>query len=138
MRIKYFFLFILSVSTVISQNDLNQFDEQGNRHGVWKKTFEGSSQLRYEGAFDHGKEIGVFKYYCSDCEDEPMIVKTFKDTDDTAFVKYYTKKGKLVSEGEMKDKNRIGEWLYYHEKANAIMTKEEYVDGKLEDRKSVV
>lgn len=120
---------------MISQNEINQFDDQGERHGVWKKTFEGSSQLRYEGAFDHGKEIGVFKYYCSDCEDEPMIVKTFNDSNKIAFVKYYTKGRKLVSEGEMIGKNRIGVWLYYHKKAKTIMTKEEYVDGKLDGQK---
>jgi len=137
MITKYLLLFslIISVSSVVSQNDYNQFDEQGKRHGAWKKTFKGSSQVRYEGAFNHGKEIGVFKYYCSDCKDEPMIVKTYNDTDNTALVKYYTKNGKLVSEGKMLGKNRIGEWLYYHKKAKTIMTKEEYVDGKLDGQK---
>ena len=135
--IKYsiLFCFVFSVSNMVCQNEINQFDEQGERHGVWKKTFEGSSQLRYEGAFEHGKEVGTFKYYCSDCEDEPMIVKTFNESDKTAFVKYYSKGGKLVSEGKMIGKNRIGEWLYYHKKAKTIMTKEEYVDGKLEGQK---
>ncbi len=134
MNCKYLLLFTLIISgfSLTAQNEINQFDEQGKRHGVWKKTFEGSSQIRYEGAFGHGKEIGVFNYYCSNCEDMPMIVKTFNEDDNIAHIQYLTKKGKLVSEGKMLGKNRIGEWVYYHEKANSVMTKEEYVDGKLD------
>ncbi len=133
MKIKFLISFsiLICASTLISQNDINQFDEQGNRHGIWKKNYEGTNQLRYEGAFDHGKEVGVFKYYCSDCLDRPFIIKTFSENDNTAHVKYLTKKGKLVSEGDMEGKNRKGEWAYYHEKANSIMTREQYVDGKL-------
>ena len=41
--------------------DINQFDAEGKRHGVWKKNFEGTDQLRYEGEFDHGKEIDWLK-----------------------------------------------------------------------------
>ena len=127
-----FFSLIIYTSSVVSQNEINQFDSQEKRHGVWKKTFEGSTQLRYEGAFIHGKEIGVFYYYCSDCKDNPIIIKTFNENDNTAQVVYKTKKGKLVSEGIMDGKNRIGEWVYYHKEAKSIMTKEHYVDGKLD------
>ena len=129
------FSLILSTSTLVSQNEVNQFDSQGERHGVWKKTFEGSTQTRYEGEFNHGKEIGVFKYYCDDCGKSPVVTKTFNDKGTTAQVVYLTKKGKMISEGIMKGKNRIGEWVYYHKKSNNIMTKEFYVNGKLDGLK---
>ena len=129
------FFLILNLSA-ISQNEINQLDDQGKRHGVWVKTYEGSAQKRYEGKFNHGKEIGVFKYYCSDCKDSPIIIKTFKENDNTAEVVHLTKKGKVVSEGLMKDKNRIGEWVYYHEKSKNVMTREFYLDGKLEGLKT--
>jgi len=137
MNFKYFLLFIslITVSSVNSQSEINQLDNQGKRHGVWKKLYEDSLQTRYQGAFNHGKEIGVFKYYCSDCKNNPIIIKTFNKNDNTAQVVFLTKKGKVVSEGTMEGKTRIGEWVYYHKKANSIMTKEFYVNGKLDGLK---
>ena len=41
----------------------NQMDADGNRHGIWKKNFDNTQQVRYEGEFNHGKEIGLFKFY---------------------------------------------------------------------------
>ena len=131
----FVFFMVLNLSA-ISQNEINQLDDQGKRHGVWVKTYEGSVQKRYEGKFNHGKEIGVFKYYCTDCKDNPVIIKTFKEKDNTAEVVYMTKKGKIVSEGLMEGKNRIGEWVYYHEKSKNAMTREFYVDGELEGLKT--
>lgn len=138
MKFSFLLLFslIFSTSTIVSQNEFNQFDSQGKRHGVWEKTFESSTQLRYKGKFNHGKEIGVFKYYCDDCGTAPIVTKTFNNNDDTAQVVYLTKKGKLISEGVMEGKNRIGEWVYYHKKATTIMTREFYVKGKLDGIKS--
>lgn len=129
----YFLLGILFCpALVFSQAEINQLDAQGNRHGLWKKTYEGTKQLRYEGTFEHGKEVGEFKFYCEDCKDKPTVIKNFTGKDGIANVKYFTIKGKLVSEGKMKDKDRIGEWVYYHEKSNNVMTRENYKNGKLE------
>lgn len=129
---------VFSVSTANSQSEINQFDSKGKHHGIWKKNFEDSEQLRYEGEFNHGKEIGVFKFYCEDCKNKPSLVKTFSKNNDVAEVKYYAKKGKLLSEGKMNDKLYIGEWLYYHSKSNAVMTREFYNDkGELNGLKTV-
>lgn len=122
---------ILSSLNAFSQSEINQVDAQGKRHGLWKKTFEGTDQLRYEGTFEHGKEVGEFKFYCESCKNQPMVIKNFTGKDNVADVQYFTIKGKLVSEGKMQGKDRIGEWVYYHEKSNNIMTREHYVDGKL-------
>ena len=130
----FFFGIFFGIYPAFAQSDINQYDENGKRHGVWKKYFSNSQQLRYEGEFDHGKEIGTFKYYCEECNDVPTITREFKK-DNTALVKYFTKKGKLVSEGMMDGKNRIGEWIYYHEKSEAVMTKESYANGKLHGKK---
>lgn len=115
-----------------SQNQVNQMDAKGERHGLWKKTFPNSEQLRYEGNFEHGKEIGEFKFYCEKCKDQPAVVKNFTSDDDLADVKYFTPKGKLVSEGKMKGKDRIGEWVYYHKDFEEVMTREFYSNGKLD------
>jgi antitoxin component YwqK of YwqJK toxin-antitoxin module len=129
-----FFGILFSVN-LVAQEEYNQYDENNNRHGIWKKYYEGSDQLRYEGRFDHGKEVGTFKFYCSDCKEQPMVIKEFSKNDNTADVQFFTAKGKLVSEGKMNGKNRVGEWLFYHKKSNAVMSMEHYVDGKLHGKK---
>ncbi len=134
LSIFFFFGIILFGANAFSQSDINQMDAKGQRHGVWKKTYPGTNQLRYEGAFEHGKEIGEFKFYCEECKDKPSVVKDFNDKDDIAVVKYFTIKGKLVSEGKMKDKDRIGEWVYYHEKSKEVMTRENYENGQLQGK----
>ncbi len=128
----YLLVLILTSVSAISQSEINQIDAEGKRHGIWKKTFDNSKQLRYEGTFEHGKEIGEFKYYCESCKDKPMIVRNFSGKDNIAEVKYYTIKGKLVSEGKMIGKARIGEWLYYPEKSTTVMTREFYKNDKLD------
>ena len=128
-------LFVISPLIVFAQKKINQFDDQGNRDGIWKKYYSGTDQLRYEGTFLHGKEVGIFKFYCEKCKDQPTAIKEFNSLNNTAMVKYYTIKGKLVSEGKMDGKSRIGEWIYYHEKSNNIMSREHYVKGKLDGKK---
>ncbi len=137
-NIAFILLFGISFSSisVFSQSDINQMDAQGKRHGVWKKTFDGTDQLRYEGTFEHGKEVGEFKFYCEKCKEQPMVIKNFNGPDGVADVKYFTIKGKLVSEGKMKDKERIGEWVYYHKKSEDVMTREFYLNGKLDGKKT--
>jgi len=133
MKHSFFIFFgIICCFGSISAQEVNQMDANGERHGIWKKYFPSSDQLRYEGEFDHGVEIGTFKFYCGDCKTQPTIVKEFKGKTGAASVTYFTKKGKLVSEGQMEGKKRIGEWLYYHEKSDAILTRELYTNGMLD------
>jgi antitoxin component YwqK of YwqJK toxin-antitoxin module len=127
IRTAIFFLVVLiSANTMVAQ-DINKFDEKGERHGVWKKYYPNTKQLRYEGTFDHGKEVGTFKFYCLECGDNPTTTKEFKPGSDIATVKYFTIKGKQVSEGQMKGKDRVGEWVYFQKNSNNIMSKEVYV-----------
>ncbi|MDC8003389.1 hypothetical protein POV27_04965 [Aureisphaera galaxeae] len=121
--------------TAITAQEINQFDSNGERHGVWKKKFPGTNQLRYEGQFEHGKEVGVFKFYCKDCKKQPACVRTY-DKSGVAKVQYFTASGKLVSEGNMIQKDRDGEWVYYHKKGSSVMTREFYKNGKLEGKKT--
>lgn len=133
--ILFFFLGTISF-TAISQSDINQTDAEGKRHGLWKKFYDGTSQLRYEGTFDHGKEVGEFKFFCEDCKDKPSVIKNFNSKDDIAHVKYLDKKGKTISEGKMKGHQRVGEWIIYHQKSQQPMSRENYEDGKLHGKKT--
>ncbi len=136
---RLFFLIFSGIAfgttTLSAQSDINQMDADGKRHGVWKKMYPGTKQLRYEGTFEHGKEVGTFKFYCEKCKDRPTAIKKFNAKDNIAHVQYFTMKGKLVSEGKMDGKNRIGEWIYYQKKSGDVMTKETYVNGKLDGKK---
>ncbi|MDX1462850.1 MAG: toxin-antitoxin system YwqK family antitoxin, partial [Marinirhabdus sp.] len=126
-----FIFTIFTAPPLLAQDDVNQMDAQGKRHGVWKKYYPGTQQLRYEGQFDHGKEVGTFKFYCAECGENPTTIKEFKGDGKTATVTYYTIKGKLVSKGLMEGKDRVGEWIYFHEKSEQPMSKESYVNGEL-------
>jgi antitoxin component YwqK of YwqJK toxin-antitoxin module len=136
---KFLFLFVLgsflSLTSLVAQ-EINQVDANGERHGLWQKKYKGTSQLRYEGTFDHGKEIGTFKFYCEDCKKIPIAVKEFNANSAISDVKYYSPKGKLLSEGKMDGKERIGEWLYYHKKSSKVMTREFYKNGELDGQKT--
>ena len=135
MRLTVFIGIILSSTLVFAQADFNQLDSNGERHGVWKKMYPGTNQVRYEGTFEHGKEIGVFKFYCETCKAQPAVVKEFNPKNSISEVKFYTVAGKLVSKGMMDDKDRVGEWLFYPERSNEVMTRENYKNGKLEGLK---
>ena len=122
-------ILLMSV-TIDAQSDVNQFDTNGKRHGVWKKYFN-NGRVRYTGQFEHGKEVGTFKYYSAATSDFPIVVKEFNTSDNTAIVKFYTKKGDLESKGSMLGKNRIGKWLYFHVDGKTVMSEENYQDGEL-------
>lgn len=136
-------IFIIILTCVLTngyaQDSLNQLDNQGNRHGAWSKNFQNTNQPRYEGQFKQGKEVGVFKFYSLVRGKSALsATKAFNEVNNTAKVKFFSSKGKLISEGLMDGKKYIGNWIYYHNKSDAVMIQEYYnVDGKLEGEKKV-
>lgn len=136
-----FFLFFLTLflTETIAQGTINQLDKNGDRHGFWKVNFDQTDQPRYEGTFEHGKEVGIFKFYKLD-ENKSVLSATREFIPNSAdiFVKFYSSKGKLISEGQMTNKRFVGKWVYYHNKTNGVMTEEHYNDqGQLEGEKLV-
>lgn len=119
----------LSLGFVEAQ-EINQLDANGDRHGVWKKYYP-NKRVRYEGTFENGKEVGVFKFYSMNSSEKPMVVKTFEANSEEALVQFFSTKGIIESEGKMKEKQRIGKWNYYHNGADTIMIEENYEDGQL-------
>lgn len=130
--------FILIPITLLAQNaEINQLDANGKRHGKWAKTFEGTNQIRYEGEFNHGKETGTFKFYKKGNEDHPHATKTYTPNSNIVEAKFFTNKGKLLTQGQFVDKKREGEWIYYHKGKDVIMMKENYKNNKLNGLKSI-
>ncbi|WP_299314063.1 hypothetical protein [uncultured Aquimarina sp.] len=131
MRSKFLFFFLVSSLALVNAQGFNAFDTEGKRHGKWQKKYEGSDQIRYEGTFDHGKEVGKFKFYKPNSGKSPTAIKTFSNKTDTVNVKYFTNKGKVISEGNMIGKGRVDLWTYYHKGSSKVMMTEEYNSGKL-------
>ena len=129
---------IMMSGTLLAQT-LNGLDSNGKRHGKWKKNFEGTQVVRYEGEFDHGKEIGLFKFY-KNIKGKSVLTATrqFNNNDDLAQVTFYASNGKVISEGLMRGRTYIGPWKYYHNNSKQLMTLEHYDNGgKLEGEKFV-
>ncbi|RAJ12988.1 toxin-antitoxin system YwqK family antitoxin [Olleya aquimaris] len=131
-------LFIFVTSGLLAQ-DINQFDANGQRHGKWKKNFENTKVVRYEGEFDHGKEIGTFKFYKNiDGKAVLTATKVFNKDTNEAYVTFLASTGKKISEGKMLGRDYIGKWVIYHKNADQVMTEEYYNDkGKLEGERKV-
>lgn len=132
-------IFLACVLSLNAQENLNQYDDDGNRHGVWKKYFDNSKQLRYEGTFEHGKEVGTFTFYKKVGKiSRVAATKEFNANDNIAKVTFYTIGKKVISQGNMDGKKYVGEWTYYHKNSDVVMTKEFYdTDGKLNGKKQI-
>lgn len=130
------YLLLLLVTGVpsfqIYAQDTNQTDAEGRRHGKWRKFYENTQQLRYEGTFDHGKEVGTFNFYKPKSGNQPTATKVFRKDSDTVTVTYFTSKGKIISRGNMVAKDRVGDWTYYHQDGKQMMMTESYAKGMLD------
>jgi antitoxin component YwqK of YwqJK toxin-antitoxin module len=133
---KHIFILLLVCSFSFAQ-DINKFDEKGKRHGVWKGTHEGSKRPRYEGTFEHGKEVGLFKYFDDTQVGTVIATREFNPKDNSCYVIFYNQKNSKVSEGKVVNKQFEGEWKYYHLNSPEIMTLEYYKNGKLDGVRKV-
>lgn len=122
---------------IVSQTDFNKLDEKGKKHGVWKGFFEGSKRPRYEGTFEHGKEVGVFNFYDDTKAKSLIATREFNAKDNSAYTIFYDQNKNKVSEGKVVNKLFDGQWKYYHQASKNIMTTENYVNGKLEGLRTV-
>ncbi|TDP57887.1 toxin-antitoxin system YwqK family antitoxin [Flavobacterium dankookense] len=133
---KYFFVFFLLTSSLFSQ-EYNKLDSDGKKHGLWKGVHEESQRPRYEGTFNHGKEVGVFKYFDDTKAGTVIAIREFNAKDNSCYVIFYNQQSMKVSEGKVVDKKFEGEWKYYHFNSPEIMTLEFYKNGKLEGVRKV-
>lgn len=123
------FIAVFFIATNSSAQEINQFDSNKKRTGVWKKYYS-NKRIRYIGEFKNGKEIGTFKFYDITTSDYPVATKRFYNDSDSVEVKHFFLDGKLNSLGMMYGKDRVGKWVYYY-KDGKILSEEFYVDGKL-------
>jgi antitoxin component YwqK of YwqJK toxin-antitoxin module len=132
------FLLLMIVFMSYSQVvEVNKLDDKGNKHGLWKGEFKESKRPRYQGAFEHGKETGMFRFFDDTKEGVLIATREFNAIDNSVYTIIYDQKSNKVSEGKAINKLFEGEWKYYHANSKEIMTLENYKDGKLEGIRSV-
>lgn len=138
-KYKFCFLLFLLFSThfIIAQGDFNKVDEKGKKHGAWKGFYADSKRQKYEGTFEHGKEVGLFSFYDDTKAKSIIATREFNATDNSAYTIFYDQAKNKVSEGKVINKLFDGEWKYYHKASKTIMTVENYKNGKLEGLRSV-
>lgn len=135
-RLSVLALFLGAYATA---QDINQLDENGKHHGVWKQYYTDTKVLRYEGEFFHGKEIGEFKFYKNENGKAVLAAtKMFNKADDITQVAFFNSQGKVISEGKMNGRKYIGTWKYYQNKGRQLLTLEHYNnDGELHGERFV-
>ena len=130
------FLFLIG-NYSYSQEKINQLDEKGERQGLWKGTYEESKRPRYEGIFEHGIEVGVFKYFDDTKAGKVIATRDFSKGKGTCYVMMFDRKDNIVSEGLLINKEHEGEWKIYHKESKVVMTSENYKKGKLNGIKKI-
>ena len=130
-------LLLLNVFVLHAQTDFNKLDPQGKKNGLWKGFYEESKRLRYEGTFEHGKEIGIFNFYDDTKSKNIIATREFNGIDNSAYTIFYDQNKNKVSEGKVIDKLFEGPWKYYHQASRTIMAIENYRSGKLEGLRTV-
>ncbi|WP_233588606.1 toxin-antitoxin system YwqK family antitoxin [Flavobacterium sp. LS1P28] len=130
-------LMFLNVFFLYAQTDFNVLDAKGKKHGVWKGVYETSKRPRYEGTFEHGKEIGIFDFFDDTRAKSLIATREFNPKDNAAFTIFYDQNKNKVSEGKVINKVFEGQWNYYHLASKNIMTTEHYSKGKLEGLRTV-
>ncbi len=137
MRSIIVFLISLLFSVLHAQTENNKLDSKGLKHGIWKGVYEESKRPRYQGTFEHGKEVGVFQFFDDTQKGDVIATREFNPKDNSAYTIFYDQNKNKVSEGKVVNKLFEGEWKYYHYASPAIMTTENYKNGKLEGVRTV-
>ncbi len=132
LSVKHFLIYIFLGFSIFSVSaQINQYHADGTRHGLWEKKFDGTDQIRYTGRFDHGVEVGEFKFYKRGFSNQPSAIKTFSNNGRVANLVYYSQSGYIISKGQLVNRKREGKWLHFHKNSSKILTEEYFKDDKL-------
>ncbi|WP_391593490.1 toxin-antitoxin system YwqK family antitoxin [Winogradskyella sp.] len=134
------FIFTIILTNLQAQDVVNQYDEEGRRHGMWSKNYYETNQKRYEGLFNHGKEVDTFKYYkLSNGKSVLSAIKVFNAKDSLADITFFASNKKVISKGSMKGKSYIGQWIYFHKNSELPMIIEHFnTEGQLDGEKKTL
>lgn len=131
-------LFALTCCSLVTfAQDVNKTDANGKRDGKWVGYYENTNRVRYEGVFKNGVEQGVFNFYEDSPKSNIVAKRDFSLGNGNALTTFFDSKGKKVSEGNFKNKEKDGKWLYFQADGLTIMSEENYVNGLLDGQRKV-
>ncbi|MCF8381686.1 MAG: hypothetical protein K9H49_19080 [Bacteroidales bacterium] len=126
-RITLFILVLIVPLTAFNQEpEINKYDNQGLKTGVWKKYFE-NGNLLYEGTFYQGKPVGTLRRYY-----EGGVLKaelTFLPDGIQSYAKLYYESRNLAAEGKYIGQEKDSTWNYYSFYNKRLTLKESYIRG---------
>lgn len=111
--VKRFSIFISMIFIVffgsLNAQQTNITDVNGMKQGPWKKYYESTKSLFYEGQFKDDKPVGTFNHYYN----SGKLRSVTKYQGDIARAEVFTQKGKLLAKGKFIDQKKDSIWVYY-------------------------
>lgn len=127
-------IFLLLSMTAVTGQEINQTDAQGRKQGEWvKRSPEGV--LIYQGQFEGGQPVGVFKRYY---DDGMLQAEMHYRTPEEVYAKLYYQ-GRtpvLMAEGKYINQKKDSVWLTY-DTAGRLKALDTYVDDERSGRSLV-
>jgi antitoxin component YwqK of YwqJK toxin-antitoxin module len=132
---KTLYLLLLNSTLIFAQDTINQLSAKGLKNGYWRGFYEDTKNLRFEGKFENGKEIGTFKFY--DNTKKKKLISTRKfEPNNVAITTVFNGIFK-VSEGKTINRKREGKHNTFHNLQDQIMTEEFYKNDLLHGLRKV-
>lgn len=110
---------------MIDTSEINHYDEQGNKHGLWMKFYQ-NGKPAYKAHFEHGKPVGTVKRYFSSGD---LKAKMKYENDSTVYARIFYPNNKLAAKGKFINQQKDSVWRYYDRKENTLKSLETYEDG---------
>lgn len=104
----------------------NKVDENGLKHGYWKKYYP-NGNLFYSGFFKDDKPVGILKRYYE--SGSLKAIMNFDNTGTYAKTKLYYEDGQLAAEGYYCNSVKDSLWKYYSYYDRTIISDERYKKG---------
>ncbi len=119
-------IFVLSAMLTFAQAKINQVDGAGKKHGVWEKNYE-NGKLRYRGTFDHGVEVGTFKFYFE--SGDLRAINKFRGKTGVCYSYQFGGDSIVAAEGKYIKSKRDSIWTFYDIDGN-VVSREGYKNDK--------
>ncbi|MEI6276026.1 MAG: hypothetical protein WCP08_08550 [Prolixibacteraceae bacterium] len=122
-------LFCLFQVMSFSQGMVNKTDSKGMKQGKWVNRYPGGS-LKYEGAFDQNKPVGVWKRYHDNGKLKALM--SYRPNSERVFASLFDEAGILYAKGVFEGNLRDSTWNFF--KGEQLILTENYHLGKKEGK----
>jgi antitoxin component YwqK of YwqJK toxin-antitoxin module len=119
---------MLFTQTTVAQSQYNKADSNGLKQGQWIKMWN-NGMVKYKGNFKDDKPVGEFKYFYP--SGKLKAVMTFSDNGTRAHNISYHENGKKMAEGIFINRKKEGNWKYFSDVDEKLVSEENYSNGVL-------